>query len=152
MTDRTRSRFRGPVRSAGNQGSRSSRTAGLPDPLDETFEVLTDESLEIIEANAERLMSEVGVEINDEYAVGLFQDAGATVDGTRVRFDPVHVPIHRAGPPPQPSTTQHARNPRQQRRDWGHEHRPSLPTTARRLYATASMAAATQQLRTSTTS
>ena len=74
------------------------------------LEVMTDESLEIIESNADRLMTEVGLEIHDDYAIGVFRDAGATVDGTRVRFDPgMCRSIVQATAPAQ--YTQHARNP-----------------------------------------
>ncbi len=51
------------------------------------FEVLSDESIALIEENAETILQEVGVWIRDyPSALGLFADAGATVDGERVRF------------------------------------------------------------------
>ena len=51
-----------------------------------------------------------GIEIRgDEVALGLFRDAGATVDGERVRFDPGHVRALCATAPR--SFTQLARNP-----------------------------------------
>lgn len=51
------------------------------------FELLTDESLSLIEYNADKLLTEVGVQI-DNYpeALQVFAEAGADVDGTRVRF------------------------------------------------------------------
>ncbi len=52
-------------------------------------EVLTQEGLELIEHNADLLLQEVGIAIdNFPEAVRLFAQAGADVDGTRVRFPP----------------------------------------------------------------
>ncbi len=50
------------------------------------YEVLSSEGLEIIEDNAETILERVGVDITDEQAVGAFQEAGAQIDGQRVRF------------------------------------------------------------------
>jgi trimethylamine---corrinoid protein Co-methyltransferase len=51
------------------------------------FEVLDEEGLSLIEANADRILQEVGVEFRgDEAALQLLRDAGADVDGERVRF------------------------------------------------------------------
>ena len=50
------------------------------------YEVLSTEGLEIIESNAETILERVGVEITDEQAVKDFGEAGADVQGTRVRF------------------------------------------------------------------
>ncbi len=56
------------------------------------YELLGEEGLALIETNADRILADVGIEIRgDEVALGLFRDAGATVDGARVRFDPGHV-------------------------------------------------------------
>ena len=50
-------------------------------------EVMSDEGLELIEANADTLLEQVGVEIvGYPEALRIFADAGADVDGTRVRF------------------------------------------------------------------
>jgi trimethylamine--corrinoid protein Co-methyltransferase len=110
MTDRTRSRTGG--RSA-RQAARAAHTLERQAYLTRSMkpvEVMTEEGLEIIEANAERLMTEVGLEIHDDYAVGLFKEAGATVDGTRVRFDPgMCRSLVQATAPAQ--YTQFARNP-----------------------------------------
>ena len=74
------------------------------------FEVVSDEGLTLIEANADRLLDEVGIEIQDEYAVELFRQAGARVDGNRVRFDPgMCRQLVQATAPSE--YTQHARNP-----------------------------------------
>ncbi|MEM9748296.1 MAG: trimethylamine methyltransferase family protein, partial [Actinomycetota bacterium] len=51
------------------------------------FEIVSDEGLELLEHNAETILETVGVEIRDHPgAVERFRDAGADVDGTRVRF------------------------------------------------------------------
>jgi trimethylamine--corrinoid protein Co-methyltransferase len=51
------------------------------------FEVLGDEGLSLLESNADRILEEVGIEFHDvPDALELFADAGATVDGERVRF------------------------------------------------------------------
>ncbi len=50
-------------------------------------EVLSDESLEQIEHNADTLLEQVGVEIvGYDEALKIYAEAGADVDGTRVRF------------------------------------------------------------------
>ena len=51
------------------------------------FEVLSEEGLSTIEQNADRILQEVGLEFRgDPDAVRLLHDAGADVDGERVRF------------------------------------------------------------------
>src|SRR6187397_3184812 len=51
------------------------------------FEVLGDEGLSIIEHNADTILEEVGIEFRgDEEALRLLRDAGADVQGERVRF------------------------------------------------------------------
>jgi len=51
------------------------------------FEVLNEEGLELIEANADRLLSEIGIEFReDAEALALWKEAGADIDGERVRF------------------------------------------------------------------
>jgi trimethylamine--corrinoid protein Co-methyltransferase len=73
-------------------------------------EVLTEEGLEIIEANAETILEEIGIEFHDdEECLALWKDAGADVRGTRV-----HVPRGLARSILQTAPrefTQHARNP-----------------------------------------
>ena len=50
------------------------------------FNVLNDEALEIIETNAEAILEDVGVNfVNNPAALKRWQDAGADVDGERVR-------------------------------------------------------------------
>ena len=56
-----------------------------------TYEVLDDEALTLIETHADWILKEIGIEFRgDDVALDLFKEAGATVDGPRVRFDPGH--------------------------------------------------------------
>ena len=51
------------------------------------YEVLDEEGISVIEQNAETILQEIGIEFrDDEEALALWRDAGADVDGTRVRF------------------------------------------------------------------
>jgi trimethylamine---corrinoid protein Co-methyltransferase len=52
------------------------------------FEPLSEEALATIDAGAERLASEIGVQFDHPQALELFREAGQTVDGSTVRFDP----------------------------------------------------------------
>jgi trimethylamine--corrinoid protein Co-methyltransferase len=52
------------------------------------FEPLSEEALATIDAGADRLAAEIGVEFDHPQALDLFREAGQTVEGTRVRFDP----------------------------------------------------------------
>jgi trimethylamine--corrinoid protein Co-methyltransferase len=74
------------------------------------FNVLTEEGLEQIEANADRVLQEIGIEFR-EYpdALRMWKAAGADVDGERVRFPKGLVrEVLKTAPP---VFTQHARNP-----------------------------------------
>ncbi len=74
------------------------------------FEVLTEEALEIIEQNAETVLEEVGVNFLDNpAALQRWRDAGADVDGERVRIPRGLARKLCATAPSQ--FTQHARNP-----------------------------------------
>lgn len=51
------------------------------------FEVLDDEGLTLIENNAETILEEIGIEFrDDEEALKIWSEAGADVEGERVRF------------------------------------------------------------------
>ncbi len=51
--------------------------------------VLSEEGLELIEANAERILAETGMEFRDDPEIlNIFKDAGCDVKGERVRFAP----------------------------------------------------------------
>ena len=74
------------------------------------FEILTAEALEIIEANAETVLAEIGVNfVNNPGALKLWRDAGADVDGERVRI-PRGLARQLCATAPS-SYVQHARNP-----------------------------------------
>lgn len=75
------------------------------------FEVLGEEGLSLIEANADRLLAEVGVEvIGFPEALEIYRAHGADVQGTRVRFpEGLARKVIQASAPA--TFTQHARNP-----------------------------------------
>ena len=75
------------------------------------FEVLSEEGLATLEHNADTILEKVGIEVRDyPEAIPIFGDAGAMVDGTRVRFPRgMCRQIVQATAPRQ--YTQHARNP-----------------------------------------
>jgi trimethylamine--corrinoid protein Co-methyltransferase len=74
------------------------------------FEVLTEEALCIIEANAEQILEEVGVNFPDNpAALKRWADAGADIDGERVRI-PKGLARKLCATAPS-KFTQHARNP-----------------------------------------
>ena len=75
------------------------------------YEILNEEGLSLIEANADRLLRDVGMEfLDDPEILAIFRDAGAEVRGTRVRFEPdMCRSIIRDSAPSQ--FTQYARNP-----------------------------------------
>jgi trimethylamine--corrinoid protein Co-methyltransferase len=51
------------------------------------YEIVSEEGLALIEANADRLLEEIGVDVRgDPVSLGLFRAAGAEVRGERVRF------------------------------------------------------------------
>ena len=53
------------------------------------YDLFEEDGLALIEAHADRILAEVGIEIwGDEVTIELFRDAGATVDGQRLRFAP----------------------------------------------------------------
>ena len=104
------------VRGGGGAARRAERTAvrietakyierNIPN-----FEILTAEALEIIEANAETVLAEIGVNfVNNPGALKLWREAGADVDGERVR---IPRGLARQLCSTAPSVyTQHARNP-----------------------------------------
>ena len=75
-----------------------------------TYELVSEEGLALIEAHAERILKEIGIEFRgDEEALRLFKEAGAEVKGPRVRFEPGQIRAL-CGTAPR-SFTQVARNP-----------------------------------------
>ena len=75
-----------------------------------TYDIMGEENLLKIEAAADRILAEVGLDIRDDDAcLALFRKAGAKVDGIRVKFEPGHLrEILKTAPS---EFTQHARNP-----------------------------------------
>ena len=74
-------------------------------------EILSEENLQLIERNADRLLAEIGIDfLDDPEVLDLFKEAGADIDGTRVRF-PTGMcrQIIQATAPSE--YVQHARNP-----------------------------------------
>ena len=54
-----------------------------------TYEMLDDASLDLLENQANWILEEVGIDIRgDSEALELFDNAGASIDGCRVRFEP----------------------------------------------------------------
>lgn len=74
------------------------------------LEILNDEALSIIEANAETVLAEIGVNfVDNPGALALWKDAGADVDGERVRLPKgLARSLCKTAPG---RFTQHARNP-----------------------------------------
>lgn len=80
-------------RGAGRQAKRAAReklqvlSAPWIDRKIPYFELLDDEALTLIENNAETILEEIGIEFSDyPRALELLREAGAEVDGERVRF------------------------------------------------------------------
>jgi len=74
------------------------------------YEVLNEEGLELIERNADTILQEIGIEFReDAEALALWRDAGADVQGERVRF-PKGMCRKLLETAPR-EFTQHARNP-----------------------------------------
>lgn len=104
------------ARGGGGAARRAERTAISVDtakyierkiPL---YEVLSEEALEIIEANAETVLAEIGVNfVNNPAALERWREAGAEIDGERVRI-PRGLARKLCATAPS-SYTQHARNP-----------------------------------------
>ncbi|MEQ8481037.1 MAG: trimethylamine methyltransferase family protein [Hoeflea sp.] len=104
-------------RGGGRDGRRAGQGVGLPHRAAPyivrnipTFDVLAEADLEKIEAVADRILAEVGIEFRDDpAALSLWKQAGAQVDGLLVRFPPGMLREILGSAPA--SFTQHARNP-----------------------------------------
>ncbi len=74
------------------------------------YALLDEASLDRIERHADWILAEIGVEIRDDpVALELFREAGATIDGERLRFDRGHLrELCRTAPK---TYRMHARNP-----------------------------------------
>ena len=89
--------LRSPVKRAGGRAGRAARRAKcvaspvIAKRVIPTYELLDEEELQKLEAHADWILKEIGIEFRgDEEALALFRVASATVDGERVRFDPGH--------------------------------------------------------------
>lgn len=116
MTATSRSgtrRKRGTGREAKRAARRQTNVAAAPwiDRKIPYYELLDDEALSLIEHNAETVLEEIGIEFNDfPRALDLWREAGADVDGERVRFPRgLCRSIIKASAPSE--YLQHARNP-----------------------------------------
>ncbi len=84
---------RGRSKQGGAASRRALRTAAVHTSLPvlqrnlPLMELLSPEGLEIVEANAETLLQEIGIEFRDEEALAIWKEAGADVQGSRVRFE-----------------------------------------------------------------
>lgn len=112
----TRRRARGKGRGGGGAARRAERmavrieTAKYIERNIPNLEILNDEALEIIEANAETVLAEIGVNfVNNPGAIARWRDAGAEIEGERVRI-PRGLARKLCATAPS-SFTQHARNP-----------------------------------------
>lgn len=99
---------------AGRRAARSGGGPGLPMPFItrrvSEYEVLDEEGLALIEANADIVLEEIGIEFrDDEEALSLWREAGADVRGQRVHFPKGLCRQLLKTAPGQ--FTQHARNP-----------------------------------------
>lgn len=76
-----------------------------------TYDILNEEGLSLIEHNADTILRDVGMEFHDDpELLELWKQAGADVEGVRVRFEPgMCRQIVQATAPPE--YVQHARNP-----------------------------------------
>ena len=68
-----------------------------------------DETLALLETNADRILAEIGIDFIDDEALALWRAAGATIEGQRVRMPPGLCRELIASAPRQ--FIQHARNP-----------------------------------------
>ena len=75
-----------------------------------SYDIMGEENLLKIEAAADRILAEVGLDIrDDDECLALFRKAGVKADGMRLRFEPGHLrEILKSAPK---EFTQHARNP-----------------------------------------
>jgi len=103
-------------RGGGAAARRASRSASTVEQVRQierkigVYELVSEEGLALIENNAEIVLEEIGIDFRDDAeALTLWRDAGADVDGERVRFPRGLVRSLLKSAPS--SFTQHARNP-----------------------------------------
>ena len=109
-TGRRRSRGGGGAARRAERTAISVETAKYIERNIPNFEVLNEEALEIIEANAETVLAEIGVNfVDNPAALDRWREAGADIDGERVRI-PRGLARQLCQTAPS-QFTQHARNP-----------------------------------------
>ena len=96
------------------QAERAVKSAGVGRPYIlrniPTYDILSEENLRRIEAAADRILAEIGIEFRDDpVALDHWRKAGAEVDGVLVRFPPGMLREILGSAPAE--FTQHARNP-----------------------------------------
>ena len=85
MSDRSKKR-------GGRSGRQDSENAAVPVIVPyitrkiPDYELLDDEALTMVEDNADTILEDVGIDFRYKPALKLFKDAGADIDGERVRF------------------------------------------------------------------
>jgi trimethylamine---corrinoid protein Co-methyltransferase len=72
------------------------------------YDLLSADGLDTIEARADQILAEIGIDINEEQDREEFRRTGAMIDGARVRFEPGQVRELASTAPSE--FTQHARN------------------------------------------
>lgn len=115
-TDGGESRRRGRRGSGGAEARRGARRSGSLESYRfitrslKPYEVLSEEGVELIEANAELVLEEIGIEFRDDpEALEMWKEAGADVQGVRVHFPKgLCRELIKTAPA---QFTQHARNP-----------------------------------------
>jgi len=115
-TDGGESRRRGRRGSGGAEARRGARRSGSLESYRfitrslKPYEVLSEEGVELIEANAELVLEEIGIEFRDDpEALEMWKAAGADVQGVRVHFPKgLCRELIKTAPA---QFTQHARNP-----------------------------------------
>jgi trimethylamine--corrinoid protein Co-methyltransferase len=85
MSDRSKKR-------GGRKGRQDSESAAVPVIVPyitrkiPNYELLDDEALTLVENNADTILEEIGIDFRYQPALKLFKEAGADIDGERVRF------------------------------------------------------------------
>ena len=75
----------------GRRRAREEETPAIPSPKRferaiPTYELLSEEGLSLVEANADKVLAEIGIDFRYPPALKLFKEAGADIEGERVRF------------------------------------------------------------------
>ena len=112
MTERSRRRKSGGRRAKiSSRRARKISSSAFIERKIPYYEMLDESGLELIEKNADIILEEIGIDFRDfSQALDLFKDAGADVDGERVRFPRgmCRNIVQNSAPS---EFTQHARNP-----------------------------------------